>query len=81
MKPWSDFKDDPFTLTISINHGIPPMVVAKPYYGMYPPEAMPVPAAIDDPRTNSPYRKKSIDPAYRDPKLVRFMSSPTTTGW
>jgi arylsulfatase A-like enzyme len=68
-------KGGPFTLTISISPPHPPMVVAKPYYGMYPPEAMPTPAAIDDPRTNSPYRRKAIDPAYRDPKLVRYMLS------
>jgi arylsulfatase A-like enzyme len=42
---------------------------------MYPAAAMPVPASIDDPRTNSPYLKPPRDPAYRDPQKVQQMIS------
>ena len=43
---------------------------------MYLPTAsMPVPASIDDPRSNSPYRNKATDPAYRDPNKLRYMIS------
>jgi hypothetical protein len=37
-------KDGPFTLTISIGPPHPPMVVARPYYGMCPAESIPAPA-------------------------------------
>jgi len=68
-------KDGPFTLTVSISPPHPPMVLARPYYGMYPVAAMPVPASIDDPRSNSPYRHKAVDPAYRDKDKIRYMVS------
>ena len=50
------------------------MVLAKPSYGMYPADAVPVPAAINDPRSNSPYRKKSTI-GLPQSKLVRYMVS------
>ena len=68
----------PFTLTISFDPPHPPMVVSEPYYSLYPPEKIPVPASINDPRTNSPYAagtgrdKKDV---YRDPKNIRQMRS------
>ena len=70
-------KDGPFTLTISIGPPHPPMVLPRPYYGMYPAAEMPVPASIDDPRADSPYRKVGggKDPAYRDEDNVRQMIS------
>ncbi len=70
-------KDGPFTLTLSIGPPHPPMVLPKPYYGMYPPSEMPVPKTLDDPRTDSPYRNSNHgnDPAYRDPAMVRQMIS------
>ena len=39
-------KDGPFTLTVSIGPPHPPMVLPKPYYGMYPAADMPVPQSI-----------------------------------
>jgi arylsulfatase A-like enzyme len=70
-------KDGPFTLTISIGPPHPPMVLPRPYYGMYPAADMPVPASIDDPRADSPYRDASggKDPAYRDKDKIRQMIS------
>jgi len=67
----------PFTLTISISPPHPPMVLAKPYYGMYPANSIPSPASLDDRRENSPYaRKYNKDPnPYRDPAKVRQMIS------
>jgi len=71
-------KDGPFTLTISLDPPHPPMMVSEPYYSLYPPEKIPVPASLADPRTNSPYadRAKSANEArYRDPQNIRQMTS------
>jgi arylsulfatase A-like enzyme len=69
-------KGGPFTLTISMSPPHPPMVVNKPYYRMYPPASMPVPASIDDPLSMSPYLKKGLaDTTYRDKDNVRQMIS------
>jgi len=70
-------KDGPFTLTISIGPPHPPMVVSEPYFSLYPPETIPVPASIGDPRTNSPYGmgKKGENSSYRDPANIRQMTS------
>jgi len=71
-------KDKPFTLTVSIGPPHPPMVLPKPYFGMYPPEAMPVPATIGDRRTNSPYTRLGADvagDAYHDPARIQQMIS------
>jgi len=67
----------PFTLTISISPPHPPMVLPRPYYGMYPYDSIPVPASLDDRRANSPYeRRHNTDPnPYRDPAKVRQMIS------
>jgi arylsulfatase A-like enzyme len=69
-------KDGPFTLTVSIGPPHPPMVLPKPYYGMYPAATLSVPASISDPRTNSPYipKRYGLD-SYRDPDNVRQMKS------
>ena len=70
-------KDDPFTLTISFDPPHPPMIVSDPYYSMYPPEDIPVPKSIADPRTDSPYRDRSKGDAnaYRDPVNIQQMTS------
>jgi arylsulfatase A-like enzyme len=71
-------KDKPFTLTVSIGPPHPPMVLPKPWFGMYPAPAMPVPASIGDRRTNSPYARIGPDvggDAYRDPAKVQQMIS------
>ncbi len=70
-------KDGPFTLTISIGPPHPPMVVPKPYYGMYPAATLEAPASLGDPRDNSPYRdaKGGKSDGYRNPDQVRQMIS------
>jgi hypothetical protein len=69
-------KDKPFTLTISIDPPHPPMVVSEPYYSLYPPDKIPVPASINDSRTNSPYAKSNRGPdAYRNPTNIQQMRS------
>ena len=70
-------KDGPFTLTISIGPPHPPMVVSEPYFSLYPPETIPVPVSISDPRSNSPYRAGKADEndPYRDPTNIRQMTS------
>jgi arylsulfatase A-like enzyme len=71
-------KDMPFTLTVSIGPPHPPMVLPKPWFGMYPAAEMPVPVTIGDRRTNSPYARPGADvegDAYRDPAKVRQMIS------
>jgi arylsulfatase A-like enzyme len=70
-------KDGPFTLTISIGPPHPPMIVPEPYYSMYPPRKIPVPASIGDPRTNSPYlnNKRGGQDAYRNSTNIQQMTS------
>lgn len=70
-------KGGPFTLTISLDPPHPPMMVSEPYYSLYPPSRIPVPASLKDPRTNSPYftRKKAEADAYRNPANIRQMIS------
>jgi len=70
-------KGGPFTLTISLDPPHPPMMVAEPYYSLYPPDVIPVPVSINDPRTNSPYRPTKREEAgtYRDPTNIRQMTS------
>jgi arylsulfatase A-like enzyme len=70
-------KNGPFTLTISFDPPHPPMLVSEPYYSLYAPNSIPVPASINDPRTNSPYRpnKREEGGAYRNPTNIRQMTS------
>ena len=70
-------KGSPFTLTISLDPPHPPMMVSEPYYSLYPFDSIPVPASINDPRTNSPYRpsKREEGGAYRNPTNIRQMTS------
>ena len=70
-------KDSPFTLTISISPPHPPMVLPRPYYGMYPPTSMPMPASIADPLDYSPYHARGLhlDPAYREKNKLCYMIS------
>jgi arylsulfatase A-like enzyme len=70
-------KDGPFTLTISIGPPHPPMIVSEPYFSLYPPETIPVPASISDPLSNSPYGvgNRGKDEAYRNPTNIRQMTS------
>ncbi len=71
-------KDGPFTLTLSLDPPHPPMMVSEPYYSRYPPDRIPLPVSLADPRTNSPYadRAKSAEDArYREPQNIRQMTS------
>ena len=68
-------KDKPFTLTVSIVAPHPPMVAAKPYYGMYPPEAIPLPVSLKDLRENSPYPGSDKDSPYHVAEYVRQKAS------
>ena len=70
-------KGGPFTLTISIGPPHPPMIVADPYYSMYPPQSIPLTASLNDPQTNCPYRDRSnaLAAAYRNPDNIRQMTS------
>ena len=71
-------KDKPFSLTCSFGPPHPPMVLPRPYYGMYPPETLPRPASIDDPMNNSPYAERAQKEEmrrYRNEAYVRQMTS------
>ena len=78
FKALERLKDGPFTLTVSIGPPHPPMVVPKPYFGMYPASAMPVPGSIGDARSNSPYARLGqgqTGESSRDPAKIRQMIS------
>ena len=70
-------KGGPFTLTISLDPPHPPMIVSEPYYSLYPPQSIPAPASLDDPRANSPYPDQPgpLAKAYRVPLNIRQMTS------
>lgn len=71
-------KDKPFTLTCSFDPPHPPMVVQKPYYGMYPPKSIPVPESIGDPMEASPYKERAVKDKklkYNDAENIRNMRS------
>ncbi len=70
--------DQPFNITCSINYPHAPLLPTEPYYQMYKPQDMPVPASIDDDMSNSPYgeangRKRL--PEYRDKDKIKYMIS------
>lgn len=68
-------KGAPFTLTISIDPPHPPMIVAEPFFSMYPPKEIVPPASLEDMRTNSPYPIRAGDYAYRSAKNIQEMTS------
>lgn len=70
-------KGGPFTLTISIGPPHPPMIVSEPYYSLYPPQTIPTPVSLNDPRTNSPYPDEPgpLSKAYRVPLNIQQMRS------
>lgn len=70
-------KGGPFTLTISIGPPHPPMIVSEPYYSLYPPQKIPTPVSLNDPRTNSPYPDEPgpLSKAYRVPLNIQQMTS------
>ena len=71
-------KDKPFSLTCSFGPPHPPMILPRPYYGMYPARDIDVPKSIDDPMRNSPYAARAVQDEmkrYRDKAHVRQMRS------
>jgi len=71
-------KDRPFSLTCSFGPPHPPMVLPRPYYGMYPADEIPAPASIDDPMDNSPYAARARSEEmkrYRNRAHVQQMTS------
>ena len=71
-------KDKPFTLTCSFGPPHPPMILPKPYYGMYDADQIDPPVSIDDPMKNSPYARRAGEAEqqrYRDKDHVRQMMS------
>jgi arylsulfatase A-like enzyme len=71
-------KDKPFSITCSFHFPHSPILPTEPYYSMYPPKDMPVPASIDDDMTNSPYAgangRKHLS-EYRDKDKIKYMIS------
>ena len=71
-------KDKPFSLTCSFGPPHPPMILPRPYYGMYPAADIDPPASIDDPMRNSPYAARAAQAEmkhYRNKTHVRQMMS------
>lgn len=71
-------KDKPFSITCSFHFPHSPMTPTEPYYGMYPPEEMELPASIEDDMSNSPYagangRQRLTE--YRDKDKIKYMIS------
>jgi len=71
-------KDKPFSLTCSFGPPHPPMILPKPYYGMFPAGEIAPPESIDDPMANSPYAARAARAEmkrYRNKANVRQMMS------
>lgn len=69
-------KGGPFFLTCSFDPPHPPMIIPKPYFGMYPPETLTPSPSIQDPLTNSPYENsKKSGARFGNPELIRYMMS------
>ena len=71
-------KDKPFSLTCSFGPPHPPMILPKPYYGLYPAKDIRPPQSNDDPMTNSPYAARAAQgemKRYRNKAHVRQMMS------
>ena len=71
-------KDKPFSITCSFHFPHSPVTPTEPYYSMYPPDKMELPASIDDAMSNSPYAgangRKNL-PEYRDKEKIKYMIS------
>lgn len=67
----------PFNITISFFNPHPPVLPIRKYRDMYDVNAMPVPASISDPMTDSPYlatNGRLEHREYSDPEMVRYMT-------
>lgn len=68
----------PFSITCSFHFPHSPILAAKPYYGMYKPEDMPVPESISDDLKDSPYYKtngRMVLRQYADSSKIGYMMS------
>ena len=71
-------KDRPFSLTCSFGPPHPPMVLPKPYYGMWPAKDIDPPVSNHEAMTNSPYAARAAQAEmkrYRNKSHVRQMMS------
>ncbi|WP_338238438.1 sulfatase-like hydrolase/transferase [Persicobacter diffluens] len=71
-------QEKPFSITLSYFFPHAPMLPTAPWYGMYPPEEMPIPESLEDPMTDSPYLRENgrdLMPEYRDPEKIKYMMS------
>jgi arylsulfatase A-like enzyme len=71
-------KDSTFSITLSLHFPHSPIVVAEPYYSMYPVEDMIPPVSISDNMQNSPYKTANGRQArteYADPDKIKYMIS------
>lgn len=70
-------KDEPFSITLSINFPHAPMLPTEKYYNMYNVEDMPVPVSIADEMIDSPYQNNQNGrlqaTEYRDPEKIVYM--------
>lgn len=68
----------PFSVTCSFHCPHSPILAAKPYYGMYRPEDMPIPESISDDLNDSPYYNangRRYMPQYADSSKIGYMMS------
>lgn len=78
LKALDRLNSGPFSLTCSFAAPHPPMVLPKPYYGLYPPWACDPAPSIVDAMDNSPYKRLAGTETmqrYRNNKNVRYMMS------
>ena len=68
----------PFSVTCSFHFPHSPILATEPYYSMYNPADMPIPASINDDMKDSPYLKENgrlVLPQYADPSKIGYMMS------
>lgn len=66
----------PFNITCSFSQPHPPLLIPKPYYGMFKTEDMEIPPSINDNLENSPYKSHfKADSPFRDTTKIPFMIS------
>jgi len=69
-------RNNPFSITASINFPHAPMIPIQEFAELYQPEDMPVPESIADPMSNSPYVKSNgrlNSTEYSDPEKIKYM--------
>jgi arylsulfatase A-like enzyme len=71
-------KNNTFSITCSFHFPHAPMLPSKYYSDMFPAKSMPLPPAISDPMSNSPYRSQNgrlNNLEYADPNKIKYMIS------